>query len=287
MSQQHPSRTLSGQHLVAQLASQYSRLASPAPGVADRAALVVDTIRNSWDQTRTSWLLAPAAGRFPVLVDGASAIDWRTALRPAELRFVVALDGETSVETLIGDSNLDPLHAAQVLCALALLGAIRFEAQADRLLSTLPPANGADDLGDPFPHHDPLEAATAFGDGRAALREGHLVKAASDFARARALDPFTPLHGLYAAWAAFLLLDDSERIGVAIPELERRALAVLAEDRRVAFAHYVYGRLQLARGETEVALKALRMAARLDPDDLDAKRYCHVLEMRHAAGSGA
>lgn len=268
---------------MAKLASQYSQRVPPAPSVAKRAATVLDTVRNTWDQTRTSWLLAPAAGRFPMLVEGASAIDWRASLRPAELRYVVAIDGETDVETLIGDSHLDPLHAAQVLCALALLGAVRFEAEPERFASTVPPAHGADELPDPFPHHDPLAAAVAFSEGRAALREGRLAKAASELARARDLDPDTLIHGLYAAWAAFLLLDDPGRAAAAIPDIERLSVAVLSEDRRVAFAHYVYGRMQLARGMHEVALRALRTAARLDPEDLDARRYCLRDATRHGA----
>lgn len=244
---------------------------------------MLETIRQTWDATRTGWLLAPAAGRFPVLVDGANAIDWRSSLRQSEMRLVAAIDGKTDVETLLGDSHLDPLHAAQVLCGLALLGAVRFEATPQRFVSTLPPAGSADELGDPFPHHDPLEAAVAFAEGRAALREGHLPRAARELARARALEPGSALYALHADWAAFLLLDDSEQIRIAIPGIERRALAVLAEDREIAFAHYVYGRLQLAKGEQAAALRALRVAARLDPEDLDAKRYCHVLEMRRSA----
>lgn len=272
-------------HFVDELASSYASGDAPGDRVSADEALVVDVVRRVWDASRTRWLLGAELGSAPRLVERAEVVCRKLALQPDEERFVVTLDGTTTAETLVASGTLDPAHAAQLLCALALLGLMTFErrgsdpAPARRGLSTFPPpAFPALHAAEEQP--DPEAAAALFDAGSAALRAGQLGKAVRDLDRAHRLAPKSHVYDLYAAWARFCLRDNPDHIRAAIPGLEERVMRVIREDKRVAFAHYVHGRLQLLKGDNDGALRALHVAVRLDPHDLEARMYCRVLERR-------
>jgi hypothetical protein len=153
------------QRLVDQLTQRYCRLQPPGQTAIECASDVLDVVRRTWDASRTRWLLGPAVGRFPELTPLARRINWRGALSLGERRFVLSIDGSRDLESLLQDSHLDPLHAAQLVCALALLGALVFE-EAIELeeieviddrpshVSILPPPPENIVLDDPFPRGD-------------------------------------------------------------------------------------------------------------------------------------
>ncbi len=145
--------------LVERLAARYSKLLPPGRTAIECAAEVLHVMRRTWDGRRTRWLLGPAVGRAPNLTDAANRIDWRGVLSPGEGRFVAAIDGSRDLESVLEESHLDPLHAAQVMCALALVGAVVFlepielEEDDDRPshVGLRAPFRSSIELEDPFP----------------------------------------------------------------------------------------------------------------------------------------
>lgn len=270
--------------LVDELAARYADGRVARNGVPGHATVVVDVVRRFWDPPRTRWLLGAETGRFPVLTESAGAISERLSLLPGERRFLSAIDGATTVEAIVASGLLDGQRAAQMLCALALLGLLVFDPDRERDTMQAPPRAST------FPppllpaigveRPDPDAAAALFEAGREALRAGLLGKAQRDFERAHRLAPKLSEYDLYAAWVRFCLYDDPDRIRAAIPGMEERVMRVIREDKRVAFAHYVHARMQLLQGNNENALRALRIAVRLDSEDREAQMYCRVLEMR-------
>ncbi len=269
---------------VDQLAAHYIDGRIERGGVPGHAPVVVDVVRRTWDPMRTRWLLGAETGRFPSLTESASVIGGQLTLQPDEHRFVLAIDGTETVESLVASGPLAPQRAAQVLCALALLGLVVFDRDRKRDTMRAPPP--ASTFPPPFlplvgpDQPDPEAAAVLFEAGREAMREGLLGKAQRDLEGAHRLAPKNAEYDLHAAWVRFCVYDDPDRIRAAIPGMEERVLRVLRENKRVSFAHYVHGRMQLLQGNNENALRAMRISVRLDPLDLEAQMYCRVLEMR-------
>jgi hypothetical protein len=95
-------------------------LAVPCPPL---ETLLLAGLRAHFGPDRLEPLLAPHAGRRPVLRAGIGELAERFQLAPAEQRFARALDGARTVAQLRTAGVLDEVHAAQVLAALLLMGA--------------------------------------------------------------------------------------------------------------------------------------------------------------------
>jgi hypothetical protein len=85
-------------------------------------------------------LLAPHAQRRPSLAGELPALAARFQLHPAEQRLAHGLDGTRTLAAVRELAPIDPVHAAQVLAALVLGGALRWDEPASR-----PAARGAAD----------------------------------------------------------------------------------------------------------------------------------------------
>ena len=125
-----------------------------------------------------------------------------------------------------------------------------------------------------------LTAEQSFELGRRLYRQGKIPAARVELARAAAELPDSVEYRLWASFLEYLSTDDADLRKAIATELSDLLIAALKQDRRMAFAHYVQGRLAYAAGDSEVALKAFRLASTLDPDDVDAKRFLRLLQAR-------
>lgn len=135
--------------------------------------------------------------------------------------------------------------------------------------------------GAPAPSHARvgLTAEQSFERGRRLYRDGKLVPAQKELARARHDMPGSIEASLWASFVDYLLAD-AERQRELAPELERTSLSALRHDKNFAFAHHVQGRLRHASGDEDGARKAFRIAVQLDPDDDESMRFARLLTAR-------
>lgn len=126
-----------------------------------------------------------------------------------------------------------------------------------------------------------VDAETLFQRGRVDLDQGRLTAARQQFEGAYAGHP-SDEYGLYLAWARFLTADPAavaeQREAVGI-----RMMDCLRADRRMAFAHYVAGRLALIDENLEAAEKSLKRAVSFDASLADAARSLRVVQQRLGA----
>lgn len=126
---------------------------------------------------------------------------------------------------------------------------------------------------------DRVRAEKVFLHGKRFLASRMLGKAVQAFERATELDATCPEYSLHAEWCRFIKeppLDSA----TALDRLRSLAEKTIEADPRAAFAHYVHGRVALSRGEHELARRSLRMAARLDPKNEDARRFLRSLSKK-------
>jgi tetratricopeptide (TPR) repeat protein/CheY-like chemotaxis protein len=98
-------------------------LAYPCPPL---ETLLLEGLRAHFGPERLEPLLAPHAGRRPTLRAEVAEIAARFQLTPAEQRFARSLDGARTLAAVRAAAPLDAVHAAQVLAALLLTGALRW-----------------------------------------------------------------------------------------------------------------------------------------------------------------
>ncbi len=126
-----------------------------------------------------------------------------------------------------------------------------------------------------------VEAESAFQRGRLDLEQGRLSAARQQFEAAYAAHP-SDEYGLHVAWARFLTAE-----GPAVAEhreaVQIRMLDCLRADRRMAFAHYVAGRLALIDDQLDVAEKSFKRAVSFDESLTDAARSLRFVQQRLAA----
>ena len=126
-----------------------------------------------------------------------------------------------------------------------------------------------------------VEAEALFQRGRVDLDQGRLVAARQQFEAAYSGHP-SDEYGLYVAWARFLTADGPsvaehrEAVGI-------RMMDCLRADRRMAFAHYVAGRLALIDENLEAAEKSFKRAVSFDSNLADAARSLRVVQQRLGA----
>jgi tetratricopeptide (TPR) repeat protein len=126
----------------------------------------------------------------------------------------------------------------------------------------IPPASN-------LPGKDKLLADSAFLQGKELLRAGEYGAAADAFREAANLRPGALEYTLFAAWSAYLSAGRDKKWRDMLVELCDKALA---QDRHLAFAHHVKGRLALEKQDQATAKQCLERALELDPHDDEAKR---------------
>jgi tetratricopeptide (TPR) repeat protein len=125
-----------------------------------------------------------------------------------------------------------------------------------------------------------LDAERAFERGRSLLARGAVHRAKDAFERATRLLPEAAEYALYLRWCEYLDEEDPLRKPVFEQLLRGAVLEALRQDRRMAYAHYVQGRLYLLDEDEAAALKAFAIAAKLDPGDVEIARYHRLLRAR-------
>ena len=120
-----------------------------------------------------------------------------------------------------------------------------------------------------LPGKDKLLADSAFLQGKELLRSGEYGAAADAFREAANLRPGALEYALFAAWSAYLSAGRDKKWRDMLVELCDKTLA---QDRHLAFAHHVKGRLALEKQDTATAKQCLERALELDPHDDEAKR---------------
>jgi hypothetical protein len=138
------------------------------------------------------------------------------------------------------------------------------------------PAAPRPSTGDPR-----VEAETYFQRGRVDLEQGRTAAARQQFETAYAGHP-SDEYGLYVAWARFLTAD-SASVAEQRESVEIRMMDCLRADRRMAFAHYIAGRLALIDEEFEAAEKSFKRAISFDGNLTDAARSLRLVQQRLGA----
>jgi tetratricopeptide (TPR) repeat protein len=126
----------------------------------------------------------------------------------------------------------------------------------------------------------PAAPETYFQRGRADLEQGRLPAARQHFENAYAGNPSSD-YRLYLAWAQYLTANP-ESVAQQRETLELCVLECLRADRRMAFAHYVTGRLALVDGQFAAAEKSLKYAVAIDANLTDAARSLRLVQHRLA-----
>lgn len=125
------------------------------------------------------------------------------------------------------------------------------------------------------------DAETYFQRGRVDLEQGRLAAARQHFESAYAGHP-SDEYGLYLAWARFLTADSST-VAEQRETVEIRMMDCLRADRRMAFAHYIAGRLALIDEQFEAAEKSFKRAVSFDSNLTDAARSLRLVQQRLGA----
>lgn len=124
-----------------------------------------------------------------------------------------------------------------------------------------------------------IKAERLFVQGKRLYRSGNLPRAVRIFGMAARLDPDAVEYALHEQWIQFLL-EPPARPDDTLASLNALALETIRLDKMAAFAYYVHGRVAQARGNAETARQSLKTAVRLDPSNVEAKRFLRVVAKR-------
>jgi hypothetical protein len=125
-----------------------------------------------------------------------------------------------------------------------------------------------------------------FARSKKQLRSNLLEPASRGFRRLAQLDPSAREFALYAAWTDFLMHEDQSGRPDSLDALARVVASALTENEKLAFGHYVRGRVLLLKGEDQRAERAFKTAKTLDPTEIDAERYARLISRRRSAREG-
>ncbi len=283
----------------------------------DPEALLVETAKRFWGPAETERVVLGMGSRYPQLRGEVDEVARSAELKPKEARLLELMDGSRTLDGVITQSPLDQLHALQIVAALSLLdeiswtlaplqrvqaetvvvpGAVTAEPRRARSRPRLPIVRRASRRPPPAPAPPkpaaPAEpkapssakarliAELAFRRGKAAYRAGLLGKALLDLKRAAELDPEVIEYQLYALWTEHQTSKGWKILAALREKLADLVQAALAQDRNLAFAHHVQAHLYLHREEQDMALRAFRIAYKLDSNDVDSERHIRVLSRR-------
>jgi tetratricopeptide (TPR) repeat protein len=134
--------------------------------------------------------------------------------------------------------------------------------------------------GPAAPESDRIEGEQAFERGRRLLQQGAIERAREAFERAVQLVPSAADYVLHLSWARYLGEASPSQREALEQVLRADVMEALRQDRKLAFAHYVQGRIFLLEGDERAAEQAFAVAAKLDPHDLETARYVRLLRLR-------
>jgi hypothetical protein len=261
------------------------------------------------DAQRWIGVLAGKRNRRATLLESADAAAHRFGASPQELRVMRTIDGRP-IASLLSNGILEPEETAALLVALVLVDAAQIgphisepvpkrpsvEAKVEKPESKRAPDRGADvrarDAADrlreemrkrgraPRTQSARLDAERAFDRGKRMLAQGFPDKAREALEQAVGLLPEAAEYVLYLRFCQYVSTEDPLVRVVYEQELRAAVLEALSQDRRMAFAHYVQGRLFMVDGDERAASRALTLASKLDPNDVEIERYLRVLRRR-------
>ncbi len=290
------------------------RIATPYPTPLEPALL--EALRTDPQGYRWVGLLAAKRNRRVTLARTPDEVARTFGARGSELRLLSMIDGRP-LAGLLSNRILEPENTGALLVTLLLAGVLEI----GRLVSDrapvretatetrtkprdrapaseeVPPEERARDAAArlreemrrrrPKPATDSqrvrLDAERMFELGKRQLAQGAMERAIEAFERAASLMPEAADYGLYARWSRYLGEHDPIVRTLREHDLRAAVLEALQQDRTMAFAHYVQARLFLVDGDDKAAERAFSIAARLDPEDLDAMRHLRILRRRRGA----
>lgn len=128
------------------------------------------------------------------------------------------------------------------------------------------------------------QAELHFQRGKRALAAGYLPVALTEFRAASRLLPQQVEYELHVGWVELVSQTDPAQAKGAREHLETLALRAVRQDRSMAFAHFVQGHLLMSSGDDQGALRAVRVAFKLDPELSEAKHYEQLILRRLLKG---
>lgn len=235
--------------------------------------LVMRGVRERIPPPRVVELLSPSLDRYAVPVPDRLAPFRRMDL-PAECQaLLAALDGRTSLRTLIGGPPTSRATLTEFAYALTCVVAVELrDAPLEQGISQLPTDPTSRQTAPPgelkaVSQHSLNQALFAFREGEQALSQGAFRAALDAFARATTFDPDEGLYWVYLGYCRHASHRDD-------PDEADRALAeVVAGCRlvpRVAVAHLLRARVLRDRRKWAAARNAYERVLHLDPDDQEA-----------------
>lgn len=251
-----------------------------------------------------------ARSAVALLVTPAEAVA-SLGLGPGELRNLRALDGSRRVHEVLAVETPGADSRAAILASLLLL-----ELAELRTVTAIHAHPARTSREDRTPVRDPAEATTRaalaaeqlkhdlerrhaatptarreetrsrltaeqhYELGRRLLREGKLGPAQKELEAAALAMPDAAEYRLAHGFVEWLLLTDATARPARETSVRALVLETLKADKRCAFAHFVQGRLDEASGEHEKAARAFAVAAKLDPQDIEAARWMRLSRAR-------
>lgn len=125
-----------------------------------------------------------------------------------------------------------------------------------------------------------LEAEQQFQAGRMQLAAGKTFPAARILRRAAVLYPEAAEYALWAEWAEWKTIRDPAEQPAKRESLKLAAIAALKQDKQLAMGHYLLGLALSLEGDRDTALRFLRRAVELDPNNREAKQELQALSSR-------
>jgi hypothetical protein len=238
-----------------------------------------------FEPERSDALLRPTEPSFPTLRDPATEIGQRFRLRTPELRFVISIDGKSTIASLLASMRPDSVDKRAILTALVLAEEILLRGEPrsspglfwpglnegpESTPDSLPPVLSPQLATEPTP--DP-------GLVRPALRSIPPRPTAPPPPRAKSVRPPTPADRARVQ-RALVRLDKKRAVQVKVASPSTRPPANRHEARLVAEQCFQSGKAYLRANKLAQALAPLRRAAELLPDAIEYELYRDFVEFR-------
>ncbi len=270
--------------------------------------LVIEGIQLFYDEPRMTELLEPFQGGHLMLRATVQLIAGCFALTPAEQALLASIDGTCTTEAWLDEGAAEGSWA--LATALAMTGvlavadsppstrSVQRVAGSNDSLAPPPPAAGACDQ--PVVRHgrsvtsEPpapevkrppdstalkrlakLGAESAYQGGLELLEAERFEEAAEQFKKACRGLPNASEYRLYEVWARARI--PARPDAALVEELEQAALTMAKQDSQHALPPYVLGHVAMARGQDDMAVRYLKIAALREPSFKDAVQQARSL----------
>ncbi len=276
--------------------------------------LLLEGVREHFDEYRYALILEPAEALFPALREGAQEVARRFLLDARGLRFLLALDGTRT----LGGHLATPLgtELRPLLVALMISNAVRLTA-APAPRGEAAPAAGTEDsvivfmprgppaaavpaaprAPAPAPPAQPsvaapaappsvqvkaarLEAEQAYQSGKKHVADEEWPAAARELRRAATLYAGVLEYEVAATWAEFRAGGGDGNWKERRSKLKELAARAISQDATVPLPHHALGHVLAIEGDDAAARRELRTALRLEPGNREVERQLRVLARR-------